>query len=280
MRTLLSVVFVAVAWPSSRPADPASRRGAGERSAAPPGPRRAARRRREERDRPDLQDAQAGAAATRSPRPPTSSRSNYTGWTQRRARCSTAPPRGNPSTSRSNRVMPGWRECVQLMASARRAAAGCRRSSRTRDRPAGPTGHRRLRHRAAGHPAVADDSAARRGGTARGREADRRRPGLQGAAARQRRRAARPGLRKVTVHYTGWTTEGRMFDSSVRAARRLSMRLDEVIKGWNEGVQLMVEGERTAILDSPEPGVQGRDRPDGDAGVRHRARRDSVGHVL
>jgi len=50
---------------------------------------------------------------------------------------------------------------------------------------------------------------------------------------------------KVKVHYTGWTTDGKMFDSSVPRGAPTTMRLDEVIKGWSEGVQLMVEGERT-----------------------------------
>ena len=54
------------------------------------------------------------------------------------------------------------------------------------------------------------------------------------------------GLRDVTVHYTGWTTDGKMFDSSVpRGAPDHACSLDDVIRGWTEGVQLMVEGERT-----------------------------------
>jgi len=53
------------------------------------------------------------------------------------------------------------------------------------------------------------------------------------------------GLREVVVHYTGWTTDGKMFDSSVPRGAATPMRLDEVITGWKEGVQLMVEGERT-----------------------------------
>jgi FKBP-type peptidyl-prolyl cis-trans isomerase len=48
----------------------------------------------------------------------------------------------------------------------------------------------------------------------------------------------------VTVHYTGWTTDGKMFDSSVARNAPSSFPLDRVIKGWGEGVQLMVAGER------------------------------------
>jgi FKBP-type peptidyl-prolyl cis-trans isomerase len=47
----------------------------------------------------------------------------------------------------------------------------------------------------------------------------------------------------VTVHYSGWTTDGRLFDSS-RGGDPVEFPLDQVIPGWTEGVQLMVEGEQ------------------------------------
>jgi FKBP-type peptidyl-prolyl cis-trans isomerase len=49
----------------------------------------------------------------------------------------------------------------------------------------------------------------------------------------------------VQVHYSGWTTDGKMFDSSVMRGQPASFRLTEVIPGWTEGVQLMVVGEKT-----------------------------------
>ena len=48
----------------------------------------------------------------------------------------------------------------------------------------------------------------------------------------------------VKVHYTGWTTDGKMFDSSVLSNKPAEFQLDGVIRGWTEGVQMMVEGER------------------------------------
>ena len=48
----------------------------------------------------------------------------------------------------------------------------------------------------------------------------------------------------VEVHYTGWTTDGKMFDSSIPRGKTASFPLNRVIKGWTEGVQLMVEGEK------------------------------------
>ncbi len=48
----------------------------------------------------------------------------------------------------------------------------------------------------------------------------------------------------VTVHYSGWTTDGKLFDSSLLKGEPAEFRLTGVIKGWTEGVQLMVEGEK------------------------------------
>ncbi len=48
----------------------------------------------------------------------------------------------------------------------------------------------------------------------------------------------------VRVHYTGWTTDGQMFDSSVTRGEPTQFPLNGVIPGWTEGVQLMVVGEK------------------------------------
>jgi FKBP-type peptidyl-prolyl cis-trans isomerase len=49
----------------------------------------------------------------------------------------------------------------------------------------------------------------------------------------------------VRVHYSGWTTDGQLFDSSHKRGRPAEFPLNRVIKGWTEGLQYMVEGEHT-----------------------------------
>jgi peptidylprolyl isomerase len=49
---------------------------------------------------------------------------------------------------------------------------------------------------------------------------------------------------QVLVNYTGWTPDGKMFDSSVTTGGPVPMRVDQVIPGWTEGLQLMVPGEK------------------------------------
>ena len=51
----------------------------------------------------------------------------------------------------------------------------------------------------------------------------------------------------VTVHYTGWTTDGKTFDSSVTRGQPATFGLDQVIPGWTEGLQMMVEGEKRRL---------------------------------
>ncbi len=58
----------------------------------------------------------------------------------------------------------------------------------------------------------------------------------------------RPGPHdRVTVHYTGWTTDGKMFDTSLTDGKPVTFRLDEVIPGWTEGVGQMVVGEKRRL---------------------------------
>jgi FKBP-type peptidyl-prolyl cis-trans isomerase len=48
----------------------------------------------------------------------------------------------------------------------------------------------------------------------------------------------------VEVHYSGWTPDGKMFDSSVARGKPTEFPLGNVIKGWTEGVQLMAVGDK------------------------------------
>ena len=53
------------------------------------------------------------------------------------------------------------------------------------------------------------------------------------------------GSDRVKVHYHGTLIDGSVFDSSVARGQPIDFSLNQVIKGWTEGLQLMVEGEKT-----------------------------------
>ena len=68
---------------------------------------------------------------------------------------------------------------------------------------------------------------------------------------------------EVTVHYTGWTTDGKMFDSSVVRGQPSTFGLDGVIAGWTEGLQLMFEGEKTRFWIPEKLAYEGKKAPYG-----------------
>lgn len=77
-----------------------------------------------------------------------------------------------------------------------------------------------------------------------------------------------PGLDAVVeVHYTGWTTDGRMFDSSRVRGEPAVLPLRRVIAGWQEGVQLMVAGEQARFWIPAELAYANASRPDAPQGM-------------
>lgn len=69
---------------------------------------------------------------------------------------------------------------------------------------------------------------------------------------------------KVTVHYAGWTTDGKPFDSSYGRGAPATFPLHRMIPGWIEGLQLMVPGEMRRFWIPQELAYKGRPgRPQG-----------------
>ena len=71
---------------------------------------------------------------------------------------------------------------------------------------------------------------------------------------------------QVTVHYTGWTPDGKMFDTSV-GSQPATFPLDRVIKGWTEGLQLMVVGEKRRFWIPGNLAYDNSPRPDAPKGM-------------
>lgn len=60
----------------------------------------------------------------------------------------------------------------------------------------------------------------------------------------------------VSVHYTGWLTDGTKFDSSVDRSEpfEFALGVGQVIKGWDTGVAKMRVGDKVKLTIPPEMG--------------------------
>ncbi len=76
------------------------------------------------------------------------------------------------------------------------------------------------------------------------KDAEKTKSGLKSKVLKAGKGAKPKATDTVTVHYSGWTTDGKLFDSSVKRGSPSSFPLNRVIKGWTEGVQLMKVGEK------------------------------------
>ncbi len=61
----------------------------------------------------------------------------------------------------------------------------------------------------------------------------------------------------VTVHYHGTLINGTVFDSSVERGEPISFKLNQVIKGWQEGLTYMVPGDKVRLF-IPSPLAYGK----------------------
>lgn len=68
--------------------------------------------------------------------------------------------------------------------------------------------------------------------------------------------------KEVSVHYTGWLTNGTKFDSSLDRGQPFQLKLGagEVIKGWDEGLQGMKVGGKRQLVIPPELGYGSADQ--------------------
>lgn len=170
---------------------------------------------------------------------------HYTGWTTDGKMFDSSHTRNAPSTFPLDRVIAGWRECVGLMTIGETRRCWIPQELAYKGqagRPAGMLVFEIELLDAKESPTVAPPDV-----TGPPPDAKRTSSGLAYKVLKQGTSPQKPpsSRSRVTVHYTGWTTDGKMFDSSVMRGSPATFGLDQVIDGWTEGVQLMTVGEKT-----------------------------------
>lgn len=184
---------------------------------------------------------------------------HYTGWTSDGNMFDSSVARGEPATFGLDRVIPGWTEGLQLMVQGERRRFWIPPNLAYEGRP-GPQGTLVFEVElisfveAPPLPVVPEDVASVPA------SAQRTASGLASRVLRPGTGTRHPTAEdRVEVHYSGWTTDGNMFDSSVARGRPAQFPLGGVIAGWTEGVQLMVEGEKRRFWIPESLAYQGRE---------------------
>ena len=173
---------------------------------------------------------------------------HYTGWTTDGEMFDSSHKRNAPASFALDSVIAGWTEGLQFMVVGEKTRFWIPESLAYKGRPGAPAGMLVFDvellsvKRAPEPPVVPADVAAPPA------DAKKTSTGLAYKVLTAGTGTTHPtATSKVKVHYSGWTTDGEMFDSSVTRGQPATFPLNRVIAGWTEGLQLMVEGEKTRL---------------------------------
>jgi FKBP-type peptidyl-prolyl cis-trans isomerase len=195
---------------------------------------------------------------------------NYTGWTKDGKMFDSSELRHAPATFGVSQVIPGWTEALQLMVAGEKRRVWIPAKLAYGENPMGgaPKGDLTFDvellevQKAPPAPKTPPDV------KAPPKEAKKTASGLAYRVLQKGTGKEHPSAtNRVTVHYTGWTTDGKMFDSSVTRGEPTTFGLNQVIKGWTEGVQLMTVGEKTRFWIPAELAYGSNPRPGAPSGM-------------
>ncbi|MCC6748234.1 MAG: FKBP-type peptidyl-prolyl cis-trans isomerase [Deltaproteobacteria bacterium] len=181
---------------------------------------------------------------------------HYTGWTTDGKMFDSSVTRGEPARFPLNRVIKGWTEGVQLMVIGEKRRLWIPEKLAYQGRPGAPAGMLvfdvELLEITEGPKAPEDVAKPPK-------SAKTTASGLASKVLTKGTGKKHPAATNtVVVHYSGWTTDGKMFDSSVVRGQPATFPLNGVIAGWTEGVQLMVVGEKRRFWIPEKLAYQGR----------------------
>ncbi len=184
---------------------------------------------------------------------------DYTGWTSDGKMFDSTVARGAPTTLVLNRILPGLSEGVQMMVVGETRRLWVPEALAFKGKPGKPAGPLVFDVTLLDMPTRApadvkappDDAVQTKSGLAY--------KVLQPGTGQRHPKK----IDEVTVQYTGWTSDGKMFDSSYTRGEPMTLALDRVIPGWAEGLPLMVEGEKARFWVPEKLAYKGKQAPYG-----------------
>lgn len=183
---------------------------------------------------------------TESPDPQDRVEVHYSGWTTDGKMFDSSVTRNQTAKFPLTGVIPGWTEVLGLMVVGEKIRVWIPKELAYEDKPGRPAGMLVFDIELLTIENITPPPAPPKNVAKPPRRAKRTKSGLR----YQRLTKGPPGPRptaksRVEVHYTGWTTDGKMFDSSVARGKPMKFPLTSVIAGWTEGVMLMRVGDKT-----------------------------------
>jgi len=171
---------------------------------------------------------------------------HYTGWNKDGKMFDSSVTRGAPASFRVTGVIKGWTEVLQLMTVGEKRRVWIPASLAYGERARNPLTKGQLTFdvelleiiEPPTPPEVPKDVAAPPA------TAKKTASGLAYVELKAGKGNKPEATSNVQVHYSGWNKEGEMFDSSIMRGKPATFRLNQVIKGWTEGLQLMEEGAK------------------------------------
>ena len=209
------------------------------------------------------------------PKPTDSVRVHYTGWTTDGRMFDSSVIRNEPAEFSLGGVIAGWTDGIPVMSVGDRVLFWIPEELAYKGQPGRPQGMlvfdvELLEIKAASDPhghgqPAAGDLPAPPDVAAPPKDAKKTAKGVSYKVLASGKGGPKPtAADTVRVHYSGWTTDGKMFDSSVKRGQPAEFPLGGVIAGWTDGLQVMSVGDKVRFWIPEELAYKGQPgRPQG-----------------
>ncbi len=189
----------------------------------------------------------------------------YSAWTTDGKMFDSSVTKGRPGDYSLEGMMPGWSEGIQTMVVGQKNRFWIPEELAYKGRPGRPSGMLVYETELVEVKEMPEPPPTPKDVKAPPKDAKKTEKGVFYKVLKKGTGTAKPTDKsKVKVHYTGWTTDGKMFDSSVTRGKPITFGLDNVIPGWTDGLQQMTVGEKARLWIPEELAYKGKPgRPQG-----------------